>query len=271
MFIFSARLYICSMPTLPNDDLAELASAPDSSMVALPDKVDLVDLIEQPAWKTILIELVRTERMDPWHINIAELAGKYLVKINSLSGTDLRLPANAILASAILLRFKANVLRLSQIEDEQEFLAKEKQMSPEEKAAFEALLPDLKNIRRVKEGKVTIDELVSSIEKMLQSSKKIKDLGILRRERTKFDLPLSDFDIEKAMEKIYGRISRSADSQGLVLFSRILKDNMDNQGIVRTFIPCLFLTNRGRINMWQEVFFGEIFLSLNPENQVEKS
>ena len=157
---------------------------------------------------------------------------------------------------------------LIEIEDEEEFLAKEKQMSPEEKAAFEALLPDLKNIRRVKEGKVTIDELVSSIEKMLQGSKKTKDAGILRRERTKFELPFPDFDIEKAMEKIYNRISRSADSQGLVLFSRILKENMGTEGIVRTFIPCLFLTNRGRINMWQDVFFGEIFISLNaqPEN-----
>lgn len=246
------------------DDLADLATANDS-IVALPENVDLIDLIEQPAWKTILLELVRTERMDPWHINIAELAGKYLVKINSLSGTDLRLPANAILASAILLRFKANVLKLSEIEDEQEFIEKKNQMSPDERAAFEAMLPDLQNIRRIKEGKVTIDELVSSIEKMLQSSKKTKDAGILRRDRTRFELPFSDFDIEKAMEKVYSRISRSADSQGLVLFSRILKENMDNQGIIRTFIPCLFLTNKGRINMWQDVFFGEIFLSLNTE------
>ncbi len=260
LFILRKTLHLL-MPQL-SDDLSELATA-DDSVIALPENVDLVDLIEQPAWKTILIELVRTERMDPWGINMVELAGKYLEKINSLSGTDLRLPANAILASAILLRFKADVLRLSQIEDEEEFLERRKSMTPEERAEFEALLPDLRNIRRIKEGRVTIDELVSSIEKMLATAKKANGNGIMKRSRTKFEMSFSDFDIEKAMEKIYNRIARNADSQGLVLFSRILKENMDNEGIVRTFIPCLFLTNKGRINMWQEVFFGEIFLSVN--------
>ncbi|VVC00127.1 Segregation and condensation protein A [uncultured archaeon] len=250
-----------------NEDLANLAEATDESIVALPEKIDLVDLIEQPAWKAILVELVRRERMDPWHIDIAELAGKYLAKINTLSGTDLRLPANAILASAILLRFKADILRLSEIEDEEEFIEKKKSMSVEERTEFEALLPDLKNIRRIKEGKVTIDELVSSIERMLQTAKRQKDKGLFRRERTKFILPFSDFDIDSAMEKTLKRIERNADSQGLVVFSRIIKDPEDTQGIVRTFIPCLFLTNKGKINMWQEIFFGEIFLSLNSENQ----
>ena len=158
------------------------------------------------------------------------------------------------------------MLRLSQIGDEEEFLEKKKSMSQEERAEFEALLPNLQNIRRIKEGKVTIDELVSSIEKMLHSAKKTHDKAMLKRERTKFQMPFSDFDLEATMEKVYKRIMRNADSQGLVLFSRILKENIDNEGIVRTFIPCLFLTNRGRINMWQEQFFGDVYISLNVEN-----
>jgi len=248
---------------IEDDDLASFADpAQGASIVQLPESVDLVDLIEQPAWKTILIELVRSERMDPWSIDIAELAGKYLAKINSLSGTDLRLPANAILASAILLKFKSNVLRISEIEDEDEFLEKQKELSPQERAEFEAMLPDLKNIRKIKEGKVSLDELVASIERMLQTSKKTQDKSILR-ERAKFVLPASDFDIEKAMEKVYRSISKKADSQGLVLFSRLISEGDTPEGIVRTFIPCLFLTTKGRINMWQDIFFGEIFLSVN--------
>lgn len=260
------------MKFVEEDDLVSLAGGEQegSSIIQLPDKVDLVDLIEQPAWKTILIELVKKERMNPWEIDIAELANKYLHKINSLTGTDLRLPANAILASAILLKFKSNVLRLSEIEDEEDFLEQKKQMSPEERAEFEAMLPELKSIRKIKEGKVSLEELVSSIEKLLHSAKKTKDSNILR-ERTKFVMPFSDFQIDKAMEKVYNVITRTADSQGLVLFSRLVKDTDTSESIVRTFIPCLFLTNKGRINMWQDVFFGEIFLSLNAENHAEKS
>ncbi|MCR4369102.1 MAG: segregation/condensation protein A [archaeon] len=247
------------------DDLDELANS--ASIDELPQSMTqegLVDLIEQPAWKTILIELVKRERMDPWEIDISILAEKYLAKINALSGTDLRLPANAILASALLLKFKSNVLRISDIEDEDEFLEKRREMSPAEKAEFDLLLPDLKSIRKIKEGKVSLDELVASIEAMLSKTKSKTDNSFLRRERTKFQIPQTDFKIDEEMEKVYKRIEKSADSQGLVLFSRLVLDkNGDAVGIVRTFLPCLFLTNKGRINMWQDEFFGEIFLCLN--------
>ncbi|HLC79124.1 MAG TPA: ScpA family protein [archaeon] len=260
------------MKFLEEDDLTALAQGSDeSSIIELPDKVDLVDLIEQPAWKSILIELVKKERMDPWEIDISQLANKYLHKINSISGTDLRIPANALLACAILLKFKANVLRLSEIEDEDEFLEQKRQMSPDERAEFEALLPDLKNIRKIKEGKVSLEDLVSSIEKMLESTKKKTDKSILGRERTKFTIPAHDFDIDKAMEKVYKIITKNVDSQGLVLFSRLLKEQDSREQIVRTFIPCLFLTNKGRINMWQDVFFGEIFISMNSAEKTASS
>ena len=143
------------MKMIEEDDLHSLSEGTEEGQISiadLPQNVDLVDLIEQPAWKSILVELVRTERMDPWSIDIAGLAEKYLKKINALTGTDLRIPANAILASAILLKFKSNVLRISEIEDEDDFLAQKKAMTPEERAEFEALIPDLKTIRKIKEG-----------------------------------------------------------------------------------------------------------------------
>jgi len=256
----------------PNSDLQELESSSDAdSVIALPESMDsegLVNLIDQPAWKAILIELVKKERMDPWDIDIAHLAEMYLEKINLLSGTDLRLPANAILASAILLKFKSNVLKLSDIDDEDEFLEKKKGMSPEEIAEFEALLPDLKSIRKIKEGKVSLDALVDSIEKMLQQSKKTKDKSFLRGERAKFEIPMLDFEIDKEMDKVYKLIEKNADSEGLVLFSQLIKSkDGDVVSVVRTFLPCLFLTNKGKINMWQDEFFGEIFLSLNSEEK----
>src|SRR3989344_5485961 len=251
------------MKMIEEDDLHSLSEGTEEGQISiadLPQNVDLVDLIEQPAWKSILVELVRTERMDPWSIDVAGLAEKYLKKINALTGADLRIPAKAILASAILLKFKSNVLRISEIEDEDDFLAQKKAMTPEERLEFEALIPDLKTIRKIKEGKVSLEELVNSIERMLQSTKKQKDKNILR-ERTKFALPFSDFQIDKEMDRVYKVIEKNADSQGMIIFSRLLRETDTPQEIVRTFIPCLFLTNRGKINMWQDVFFGEIFIS----------
>ena len=70
---------------------------------------NLISLIDVPEWKSILLDLVSSEKMDPWNIDIVELSEKYLQKINSMELMDLRVPANAILASSILLRAKSKL------------------------------------------------------------------------------------------------------------------------------------------------------------------
>lgn len=228
------------------------------------NNINLVDLIEQPAWKTILIELVQTERMNPWDIDILELADKYLQKINNLGGTDLRLPANAILASAILLKFKSRILKLSELDEEEETIAEEA-MDEEEKRLFEAMLPELRGVRKFKEGKVSLDALVEAIENVLEKSKK-KKMKALEKDIPEFRVPFEGFNIEEKMEDVYKKIQEMTDSQGLVLFSKLVNGN-DVIAIVDTFIPCLFLSNQNKINMWQEDFFGEIFISLRNSNE----
>lgn len=258
------------MGSLQEDLVEEAGDFPEDagSIAALPENVDLVDLIDQPAWKTILIELVKKERMNPWEIDISELVGKYLEKIKSLSENNLKIPANAILACALLLKFKSNFLRVSEIRDEKSLEAEKRKMSPEELKEFEAMLPDLKNIRKIREGKVSLDELVGVIENMLRSSKKMAENSQFRRDRAKFVFPDMGFKIDEAMEKVFKKIQRNADSHGLVTFTRLTKDKKDNVSIVRTFIPCLFLMNKGRILMWQERFFDEIFISLKTDIEI---
>ncbi|MFH1587428.1 MAG: segregation/condensation protein A, partial [Candidatus Diapherotrites archaeon] len=174
-------------------------------------KVDLVDLIDQPAWKTILIDLVKSAKMDPWNIDVSELADKYLQKINALEGSDLRLPANAILASAILLKFKSRILNIGSIEDEEEFLAKRK-MGEDEMKLIDGLLPELKTTSKAKEGRVSLDDLVDSIEKMLQKSKKKKGVLIRDVEKPEFQIPINEFDIGERVEEVYIMINEKVDS-----------------------------------------------------------
>ena len=228
----------------------------------------LVDLIEKPDWKTILIELVKSERMDPWNIDITELAGKYLKKINALGGRDLRLPANAILASAILLRFKARVLRVTPFDDEEEGQEKHAgELTPGQKMEIEALLPELRIIKSSREGKVSLDDLVLSIEKMLEKHKggfEKRPFG--DKEVIEFKLPSLDYDIESHLDDVLSDIKNKADSQGFLVFSRLVESKKPFE-IINYFLACLFLANKGNINIWQEEFFGEIFLSLSDQNK----
>ncbi|MFH0955166.1 MAG: segregation/condensation protein A [Candidatus Micrarchaeota archaeon] len=232
--------------------------------VILPDVIDsgyLLDLIDQPAWKTILLEIVRQEKMDPWNINVIELADKYLAKINALENASLRIPANAILACAILLKHKAKSLTLESIEDEME-AASRQQLTPEERALLAGTIPELREARSGREGRVSLDELVKTIEVMLNKSRSSPKFTKIYGEPN-FVLPFSGFDIEQKMKEVLELVQKKADSQGLVLFSQLVGGDSHPNDVINVFVPLLFLNNNGKLALWQEEFWNEIFISLN--------
>ena len=221
-------------------------------------QVDLVDLIDQPAWKTILIDLIKSEKMDPWDIDICLLADKYLTKINQMEHSNLKIPANAILASAILLKMKARALKLRGLEDEEEAA---EELSQEDLRMIGDSIPELKGMRQFRKGKFSLDDLVDGIADVLEKTKK-KQSSILRtKEIQEFNILVDDEDVEKKVADVERRINELADSQGLVTFSQLLDENTPI-ALVNTFIPLLFLMNRGVINAWQEQWFGEIMIAL---------
>ncbi|MFH0714237.1 MAG: segregation/condensation protein A [Candidatus Diapherotrites archaeon] len=223
------------------------------------EPVDLVELIHVPDWKTILIDLIKTEQMDPWSIDISELAEKYLQKIRALEQENLRLPANAILASAILLKFKAKKLHIASIEELEELA--EAQLENGQQRLFDPFIPELRQPRMLREGKVSLEELVAGIETILQKSKR-KDLLGKSLKNIDFMIPATTLDIEAAQEEVLKAIANNLDSTGLCRFSSITLGKPVPK-IVDSFIALLFLTNKGKINAWQDEWFGEIFISLN--------
>ncbi|MBM3281973.1 MAG: hypothetical protein FJY86_01360 [Candidatus Diapherotrites archaeon] len=224
---------------------------------------DLVGLIEQPAWKTILISLVKSERMDPWNIDVKILAEKYLEKIRSLNSTDLRLPANAILASAILLKFKARSLRLPSLEEDEELRIKSL-MTEEE--LLGGMMPELISPNLVREGKVSLDQLVQSIEEILDKTKS----KVLRerdgRERPVFNLPFAGLNMEEKMKEVLELARSHADETGLARFSTMMRGRETNS-VVECFLALLFLINQQQVSAWQEVLFGEILVNVFPPKE----
>ncbi len=249
-----------------DDDEYSNLEAVDTN-VSVSSNDDLVGLIEQPAWKTILITLVKSERMDPWNIDIKLLAEKYLQKIRALNSTDLRLPANAILASAILLKFKARALRLPSLEEDEELRIKSL-MTEEE--LLGGMMPELISPNLVREGKVSLDMLVQSIEEILDKTKS----KVLRerdgRDRPVFNLPFASMNMEEKMNDVLEIARSNADETGLARFSTMVAGRETND-VVECFIALLFLMNQRELSAWQEVLFGEIFVSVFPSAEEDES
>ena len=220
-------------------------------------KMDLVDLIDQPAWKTILIDLVETEKMNPWDIDVIILSEKYLKKISELEGNNLRVPANAILACAILVKTKAKYLRLSSLDEKEAKV----ELTPEQKEMMLATIPDLMSERMSREGRITLDELVMSIEDIIQRTTPKKNSSrIIPRIEINFDAT----SIEEKLASVFELVKQKADSQGIVLFRDLIESN-EVDSIVDVFLPVLFLMNSGKLIAYQNEFFGEIFVQIIKE------
>lgn len=254
-------------PVLDSDSETE-EPMPELKTIDLPDEIShdyLVDLIEQPAWKAILMAIVRQEKMDPWNIDLVLLADRYLDKINALEKANLRVPANAMLASAILLKTKSKTLRITTLED----LEKEdekKGLTPEERALLMRGIPELKGTRSMREGKVTLDELVKTIETMLTKSRS-KNQFAKQFQEIQFVLPFSEMDIEKRMVEVLELVQQKMDSQGLALFSQLLPHKATPNETINVFVPLLFLANKNQLSIWQDEFWGEIFISIAKTNE----
>ncbi len=244
---------------------------------------DLVSLVEVPEWKGILLDLVRSERMNPWDIDLVLLAQKYLERIRSMQSNNLYVPANALLACAILLNMKADVLRQYFREEEEqapEFvedfvddfaLALDVPEDPagdasEESSGTTPEPPEVLPPARITARRVSLEELLAAMERVMKAKKRVPRQNAVNIEPfEEFFEDLEQEDVDRIIAETYERIKASADSEGLTTLSRIVPSNRA-EDIVRTFLPVLYLANDGKINVWQEEPFAEIFIAVREED-----
>jgi len=216
----------------------------------------LVELINQPNWKIMLYDLVKSNELDLWDINLVMLTDLYLEKIRTMKEQNLILPANALLAAAILLRLKANSLKLTSIGEDQEPLK-----IPADDYFGTAI--DLEAPARLKEGQVSLDELIGIIDGIMHKPTKKNIDRQLSEKIEEFIVPKSTVDISLRIESFYSTLQNSVDSEGCAVFSKFKRSAKDSLELIDNyFIPMLFLSMDSKINIWQDNFFDDIFIKI---------
>jgi len=61
-------------------------------------------------WQTLLIELVKSEQMDPWDVDISKLTQRYIETVKNMKEMNYFISGKVLLASALLLKIKSNRL-----------------------------------------------------------------------------------------------------------------------------------------------------------------
>ncbi len=218
-----------------------------------PEERDLARIVLMPTWREVLMDLVHTNQIDPWNIDVVEITRVYVEQVRKMTMNDLRVPANLILAAAILLRFKSDMLRLDE-PVAQTLLEDFDERSP----IGDIPLLELRG-RIPPKRRVTLDELVSAVEEVFEREKRRESAPTLLAPPPNIEIKLAEFNLDSEMVALQRKLAERKDGEGLVLFSALL-DAPTRHAVVYTFLPLLFLTQRGEVSMAQEPFFGEIII-----------
>ncbi len=220
-------------------------------------------MVSKPTWKDILLELISSNRVDPWNIDLVILSDAFISKVREMEEMDFAIQANVILAASILLKYKSDYLRFLSYQSElDEFPAAEEEPEPIGE------LPQLEMSARIPPRRqITMDELVGEMEKIIKYDDAAERVRVPRGAIVDtIDLELSEHDLENDLGRIIDSVKKHTDSDGWSLFSKVVKE-YDVRKTVYTLLCLLYLVQQDKIDLKQDKIYGEIFIHLNAEKR----
>ncbi|MEX0933021.1 MAG: segregation/condensation protein A [Candidatus Pacearchaeota archaeon] len=215
-------------------------------------------------WQEIIYDLINTEQLDPWDINITSLADKYMEKIQELE-ENYFVSSKVLLAAALLLRIKSEILLNKYIKSIDDILfARKEDVSKKEieRIELDEEIPELvvkSPLPRFR--KVTLKELIESLDKAIVTEnrrikRKIIDNNALRE--AGIALPKKTFALKDKINEIYDLILQHLETDERVHFSKLSKEEKEDK--IATFLSILHLENQNKIWIHQEEAFGDIHI-----------
>ena len=222
------------------------------------------------SWEGVLQRL--TEDMNPWDIDLAELARRFREYLGALRELQFEIPGRMVLACSVLLRIKSDDLLASaqptprdelvaDLEDaiEQEF---EDWVEPSDSENF--ALPVLRRPHR----QVTLLDLRGALAAALKVSRRRAERLVGRVEPDDEDpfeiFEIGGSDFSDRLRDLFERIRNLLTGHRVLSFFRLL-DRGDKEERVRRFFEVLHLAAEGQILCSQKEFLGDITIRLEQE------
>jgi len=233
-------------------------------------EIPIEELIGE-TWEGVLTRL--TSDMDPWNIDLSELARRYRAYLQALQELDFEIPGRMVLTCSVLLRMKSDELLamehrtdrnglVAELEDaiEQEEFVWEEPADPE---AF--ALPVLRRPHR----QVTLSDLRKALTSALKVSRRRAERLIDYVEIDEFDpfeqFELGGIDFADRLHSLLSRIKDFLSGRRVLSFFRLLETG-DKEERVQRFFEILHLASNGEIDCSQQEFLGDILIKLETAN-----
>ena len=230
-------------------------------------------------WQEIIYDLINTEQLNPWDIDIIILTKGYLKKLEEIEETDFFVSSKVLLAASLLLRIKSEILLNQYIKSIDEILFGKKQEKSHklERIELDEDIPELiprSPIPRFK--KVTLKELIEALNKAITTEnrrikKEIVNKNALRE--VGISLPKRKFNIKNKIKQLYTKLvfhfTENKEHKKITYTNFIGNDREER---IISFSPLLHLENQKKIWLHQPEHFEEIniwlkkiYLKHNPD------
>ena len=225
------------------------------------------------SWQAILLDLINSEQLDPWNIDLGLLSQKYIQRVRELQEANFFVSSKVLLAATILLRIKSEILH-SRIKDIDELLFEKKEKPRDELAGLASIfelaeeeIPEIyPRTPLPRFRKITLNELMGALDTALKTEhRRIKrELFFKRAERALgmavFQKPL--IDIRKKIQDVYEKIRDffKKNETEKMKFSVLAGEGREER--IATFVPLLHLDHQNKIIVEQEAPFAEIDITL---------
>ena len=236
-------------------------------------------LVEQNeiGWKAIICDLVKSEEMDPWDVDVSLLTQKYIQRLKEYKSMDFKISGKVLLAAAILLKIKSKrlvgedlsefdrLLSEGEMSEEEFYAGLEQEAQGQQGQERYELLPRTPQPRK---RKISVFDLVRALEKALE----VKHRRLLREEmpEEKLVIPGKTIDLTLAIKKIYKKILNFfIGKKEAITFSQLVPSN-EKMDKIHTFVPLLHLSMQRKIDLEQKEPFGEIGIRLAKKSQSTK-
>jgi segregation and condensation protein A len=220
-------------------------------------------------WQEIIYDLINTEQLNPWDVDIIILTEKYLDKIGNIEEADFFVSSKVLLAASLLLRIKSEILLNKYIKsiDEILFGKKEEKKHVLERIELDETIPELvprSPMPRFK--KVTLKELIESLNKAIATENRRIKKEIINRNalrESSMSIPKRTFTVRDKIKEIYSNLFKhfkEDKKRRKVSFTNFIGKGKEDRLVA--FLPLLHLETQKKIWMEQENHFDEIYIWL---------
>ena len=204
-------------------------------------------LDDELGWEHLISSIIREENMDPMDIDLIEITDRFVSTLASVKNIDFRFGGKFVYTAAILLKMKSD----SVVDD---IMNKHAKKADDGNSKYVRAIPyDISvtpKLPLVRNRKITLTELISAIRSAIKS-------GI--KPNINFEIKQREIRLEDVIPLLLQRLLRMFREKESVSFSELLIKK-DKKDYIFTFLPLLFLSNDGKVDLKQDAPFEEIYV-----------